>query len=153
MTTNRHRTVTHSILGQRPGIRYAVYFRPKYKFRKELYDYSQTEGKNTADLQLLLDKLTLEDYETVYLSRGSADFSDHANYKQYVGDFEEIEFPDPDNKEELIFGTWLPREINIHTEVSCTFIKALRDVESDLRSYRFFDNVPRLCNDFKGHRI
>ncbi|HAT76569.1 MAG TPA: ATP-dependent endonuclease [Flavobacterium sp.] len=114
---------------------YAVYFRPKYQFRKELYDYSQRVGKNTAGLTLLLDKLTLEDYEAVYLSRGSADFSDDAVYNQYVGDFGKVEFPDPDNKEELIFGTWLPKEINIHNEVSCTFIKALRDVESDLKSY------------------
>ena len=114
---------------------YAVYFRPKYQFRKELYDYSQTAGKNTTDLQLILDKLTLEDYETVYLSRGSADFSVDTTYIQYVGNFETVEFPDPDNKEELIFGTWMPKEINIHNEISCTFIKALRDVESDLRSY------------------
>lgn len=114
---------------------YAVYFRPKYQFRKELYDYSQIAGKNTTDLQLILDNLTLEDYETVYLSRGSADFSNDSTYNKYVGNFETIEFPDPDDKEELIFGTWLPKEINIHNEVSCTFIKALRDVESDLRSY------------------
>lgn len=114
---------------------YSVFFRPRYQFRKELYDYAQTDGKNEADLQLLLDKITIEDYEAVYLSRGVADFSEEAIYKRYVGDFETIQFPDPDEKEELIFGTWLPKEINIHNEVSCTFIKALRDVESDLRSY------------------
>lgn len=114
---------------------YSVYFRPKYQFRKELYDYAQTEGKNEIDLQLLLDKMTIEDYETVYLSRGVADFSDNSVYHRYVGNFDAIEFPDPDEKEELIFGTWLPKEINIHNEVSCTFIKALRDVESDLKSY------------------
>lgn len=114
---------------------YSVYFRPKYQFRKELFDYSLTPGKNVLDLQLILDKLTLGDYETVYLSRGSADFSNDKIYSQYVGNFETIEFPDPDNKEELIFGVWLPKEVNIHNEVSCTFIKALRDVESDLRSY------------------
>ncbi|MCO5238913.1 MAG: AAA family ATPase [Chitinophagaceae bacterium] len=114
---------------------YSVFFRPKYQFRKELYDYAQTDGKNETDLQLLLDKITIENYETVYLSRGVADFSDDAIYKRYVGDFDTIEFPDPDEKEELIFGTWLPKEINIHNEVSCTFIKALRDVEADLKSY------------------
>jgi predicted ATP-dependent endonuclease of OLD family len=114
---------------------YSVYFRPKYQFRKELFDYSKTAKKNAADLQLLLDKLTLDDYETIYLSRGTGDFSSDEIYNKYVGDFDKIEFPDPDDKEELIFGTWLPKEINIHNEVSCTFIKALRDVESDLRSY------------------
>ena len=114
---------------------YSVFFRPKYVFRKELYDYSQVKDKNTKDLQLLLDKISLDDYETIYLSRGTADFSDDEIYKKYVGDFDNIVFPDPDEKEELIFGTWLPKEINIHNEVSCTFIKALRDVESDLRTY------------------
>lgn len=114
---------------------YSVYFRPKYKFRKELYDYSQTAGKSVAGLQLFLDKLTIDDYETSYLCRGSGDFSDDTTYKKYVGDFDAVEFPNPDDKEELIFGTFLPREISVHNEVSCTFIKALRDVESDLRSY------------------
>lgn len=114
---------------------YAVYFRPKYQFRKELFDYSKTAGKNAAGLQLLLDKLILDDYETIYLSRGTGDFSCDEIYDKYVGDFDKIEFPDPDEKEELIFGTWLPKEINVHNEVSCTFIKALRDVDSDLRSY------------------
>ncbi|MEI6048823.1 MAG: AAA family ATPase [Bacteroidota bacterium] len=114
---------------------YTVYFRPKYQFRKELYDYSQTADKNSAGVLLLLDKLTLADYETISLSRGTANFSDDLIYKKYVGDFDKIEFPDPDKKEELIYGTWLPKEINIHNEVSCTFIKALRDVETDLRSY------------------
>jgi len=114
---------------------YSVYFRPKYKTRKELYDYSQLAHKNIEDLKLLLDNITLDDYETVYLSRGSVDFSDDSIYHQYIGNFNTIEFPDPDDKEEMIFGTWLPKEINIHNEVSCTFIKALRDVESDLRSY------------------
>lgn len=114
---------------------YAVYFRPKYQFRKELYDYSQSPDKSVEGLQLYLDKLTIDDYETSYLCRGMGDFSDDEIYKKYVGDFETVEFPNPDDKEELIFGTFLPREISVHNEVSCTFIKALRDVESDLRSY------------------
>jgi predicted ATP-dependent endonuclease of OLD family len=114
---------------------YSVYFRPKYQFRKELYDYSKTIGKNQTGLKLLLDKLTIEDYEAIYLCRGIGDFSKDDIYKKHVGDFKKIVFPDPDNKEELVFGTWLPKEISIHNEVSCTFIKALRDVESDLRSY------------------
>jgi putative ATP-dependent endonuclease of the OLD family len=114
---------------------YAVYFRPKYQFRKELYDYSKDATKNAEGLENILNKLTVENYETIYLCRGTADFSKDSTYRQHVGDFEKIEFPDPDDKEELLFGTWLPKEINIHNELSCTFIKALRDVESDLRSY------------------
>lgn len=113
----------------------SVFFRPKYQLRKELFDYSKTSTKNEEGLKLLLDKYSIDDYETVYLSRGTGDFSDEDIYRKYIGDFENINFADPDNKEELIFGVWMPREINIHNEISCTFIKALRDVESDLRSY------------------
>lgn len=125
---------------------YSVYFRPKYQFRKELHDYSITTEKNHVGLRLLLDKLTIEDYEAVYLCRGTGDFSRDDIYSNYVGDFDKIVFPDPDHKEELIFGTWLPKEISIHNEVSCTFIKALRNVEDDLRS---FSNNP-LVNLLRG---
>lgn len=125
---------------------YSVYFRPKYQFRKELHDYSILTEKDSEGLELLLDKITVADYEVVYLSRGSGDFNDDETYEKYVGNFEKIEFPDPDEKEELVIGTYLPREISIHNEVSCTFIKALRDVEADLRSY---SNNP-LINLLKG---
>lgn len=114
---------------------YSLYFRPKYQFRKELHDYSNSSEKNSEGLELLLGKISITDYEVVYLSRGSGDFSTNATYERYVGNFNKIEFPDPDEKEELILGTYLPREISVHNEVSCTFIKALRDVEADLRSY------------------
>ncbi len=114
---------------------YSVFFRPKYKFRKELFDYSQESTKTKEGLEIYLDTLSLEDYETVYLCRGSGDFSDDEVYKKYVGDFDNIVFPDPDEADQQVYGTWLPREINIHNEVSCTFIKALRDVEVELRSY------------------
>lgn len=125
---------------------YSVYFRPKYQFRKELYDYSNFSDKNSEGLELLLNKISITDYEVVYLSRGSGDFSNNATYERYIGNFDKIEFPDPDEKEESILGTYLPREISIHNEVSCTFIKALRDVEADLRSY---NNNP-LINLLRG---
>lgn len=114
---------------------YAVYFRPKYQFRKELFEYSKKTKKKSSELKHILEKLTIDDYETIYLCRGNGDFSKDEIYQKYVGDFETIEFPDPDEKEELVYGIYLPKEINIHNEVSCTFIKALRDVESDLRNY------------------
>jgi len=52
-----------------------------------------------------------------------------------VGDFDNIVFPDPKEAHEDIFGVRIINGISIPTEVSCTFVKALRDVESDLRSY------------------
>ena len=114
---------------------YSVYFRPKYELRRKIYDYSLREDKCPKGLEDILTQISLADYETVYLCRGEADFSDDESYRRYVGDFDNMEFPNPDDKEELTFGTRPPSEISIHNEVSCTFIKALRDVESDLRSY------------------
>lgn len=133
-------------MGQESKGTYSVYFRPKYEFRKRIYDYSLREDKSSEGLIDILNQLSLADYETVYSCRGEADFSDDEIYRQYVGDFEKIEFPNPNDKEELAFGTRLPLGISIHNEVSCTFIKALRDVESDLRSYA---NNP-LLNLLKG---
>lgn len=114
---------------------YAIYFRPKYEVRKQLFEYSKLADKSQEGLALLLNNFGIQDYETLFLSRGIGGFSDEAIYKQYVGDFDNIVFPDPDVKEETIFGTYLPRRISIHDEVSCTYIKALRDVEADLKSY------------------
>lgn len=125
---------------------YTLYFRPKYEFRKQLYDYSVSSKPTKEGLKAILDTINLDNYETVFLCRGTGDFSDDNTYNKYVGDFENILFPNPENKEEDIYGTWLPREMNIHNEVSCTFIKALRDVENDLRSY----NSNPLVNLFRG---
>jgi putative ATP-dependent endonuclease of OLD family len=114
---------------------YSLYFRPKYEFRKKLFEYSGNVKKNQKGLNDLLNEITLDDYETFFLGRGTGDFSDDKIYSKYVGDFDSIKFPDPDDKQDDIFGVWLPKEINIHNELSCTFIKALRDVEADLKSY------------------
>lgn len=124
---------------------YTLYFRPKYIHRKSFHELSQ-DISTKGDLQAALDNLTLDDYESVYLSRCTVDFSDDEVYKKYVGDFEALVFPNPDDKADDIYGGYLPKEISIYNEVSCTFIKALRDVESDLRSYT---NNP-LINLFRG---
>ncbi|MBB3697735.1 AAA family ATPase [Flammeovirga yaeyamensis] len=115
---------------------YYYYFRPKYEFRKRLYDYSREDGKTQLGLNQILDEISIDDYESFFRGRGSGDFSNENVYEQHVGNFTTIEFPDPDNEDSLVLGTWLPREINIDNEISCTFIKALRDVENDLKSYK-----------------
>ena len=115
---------------------YYFYFRPNHIFRKRLYDYSQEAGKSIAGLNAILDEITIDDYESFFRGRGTGDFSIENTYTQNVGNFETIEFPNPDDEDQLILGTWLPREINIDDEISCTFIQALRDVESDLKSYK-----------------
>jgi predicted ATP-dependent endonuclease of OLD family len=113
----------------------AVIFRPKYLVRKSLYDLSIDEGKSPEKLSVILDSITIDDYEIFYTSKSSVDFSSNKAYKKYVGNFEKIVFPDPADLAQDIYGSKL-YIANLTKEVSCTFVKALRDVEADLRSYR-----------------
>ncbi len=114
---------------------YSLIFRPRESVRRQIYDYSLIEDKSQAGLELILSYLSLDDYEAVFRGRGSADFSDDEIYREYVGDFENVVFPDPDMQQSHIFGIKISG-FSIPNEISCTFIKALRDVEADLRSYR-----------------
>ena len=113
----------------------AVIFRPKYLIRKALYELSIDAGKTSERLAEILDAISVDDYEILYTSKSSVDFSENSAYKKHVGDFKKIIFPDPSDLAQNIYGNKL-YVANLTKEVSCTFVKALRDVEADLRSYR-----------------
>lgn len=112
-----------------------VVFRPRLDVRTRLYKYSLLDAKDEQGLNLLLDDITMDDYELCYLARTSLEFSDDMNYAEYVGDFQNIVFPNPTDVRFDIFGNKVYIG-NFLKEISCTYIKALRDVESDLKSYR-----------------
>lgn len=114
---------------------YSLILRPKDAKRRELYDYSKDAYKTHEGLKEILDYLTFNDYELSFRGRGNEDFSDDEVYNKYVGDFEMIEFPNPDEQENDVYGIRL-YGVSLPNEISCTFIKALRDVEADLRSYK-----------------
>ena len=114
---------------------FALFFRPRENKRRELYEYSLEEDKTHDGLQEIINSIGLDDYECFYRGRGNIDFSVEENYKTYVGDFSNIIFPNPDEYREDVYGT-RPIGFSFSNELSCTFVKALRDVESDLRSYR-----------------
>lgn len=114
---------------------YSLYFRPRIEFRRSLYELSEDDDKNVVELQKLLNGISLNDYESVFAGRGNVDFSIDDNYLKYVGDFNSITFPDPDEEKTDIYGVKM-YGISIPNEFAFTFAKALRDVESDLRSYR-----------------
>ena len=114
---------------------YSFYFRPRIDFRRSLYELSEDDDKTDEELEKILGGISLNDYETVFTGRGNIDFSIDDNYSKYVGDFESITFPDPDEEKTDIYGVKM-YGISIPNEFACTFAKALRDVESDLRSYR-----------------
>ncbi|SHK71328.1 ATP-dependent nuclease [Epilithonimonas mollis] len=114
---------------------YNLFFRPKIDIRRNLYKLSEDENKTQEDLQLLLHSISLNEYETVFTGRGNIDFSEDLNYSNYVGDFDDILFPDPDEEQTDSYGIKM-YGISIPNEFACTFAKALRDVESDLKSYK-----------------
>jgi putative ATP-dependent endonuclease of the OLD family len=115
---------------------YSYYYRPKKKIRKQLFELSQDPDKDQEKLQSLLREITIDDYEVVFAFRGNADFSDDEVYKKFVGDFNKIEFPDPDDEAHDELGKVTSQIFLVRNELACTFIKALRNVVADMRKTR-----------------
>ncbi|KQU24413.1 hypothetical protein ASG61_21105 [Bacillus sp. Leaf75] len=111
---------------------YALYYRPNKSVRKRLYEFTQ-QSRHIEDLDEILKDITVNDYETVFTCRVNADFNDEQMYKELVGDFEEGIFPDPEDDNANILGNISPHITLIKKEVSCTFVKALRNVISELK--------------------
>jgi len=105
------------------------YFRPCLKVRHALFEASG----NDMLAQEIIDNIDIDDYEPVFSGRASADFLCDDTYTELVGDFENFVFPDPSNKDFKAYGVKLSP---LHEEVSFTFVKALRDVVSDLKNSR-----------------
>jgi putative ATP-dependent endonuclease of the OLD family len=122
---------------------YTVYFRPRIEYRRYLYeltkeleeDPDRDKSQDFEKLEAFIKNISLNDYETVFTGRSGIDFSVESNYKEFVGDFELVKFPDPDELRLDIYGIRI-QGVSIPNEFACTFAKALRDVESDLRSFR-----------------
>ncbi|MGD0234099.1 MAG: AAA family ATPase [Syntrophorhabdales bacterium] len=108
---------------------YSFFFRPKGEVRKKLYELSK-EGDEIVEY---LNGLTVDDYEPVWTGRARGNFLDDQVYSAYVGDFDEGEFPNPEDDDQDVLGVKVPP---IYQEVACTFVPALRDVIAELRGYR-----------------
>ncbi|MAO27136.1 MAG: ATP-dependent endonuclease [Roseovarius sp.] len=110
---------------------YNLIFRPNKQIRMNLagLDLFDVDGMNA-----ILDKVTINDYETVFTGRSTADFSDPQTYMRIVGDFENADFSDEIEFPEL--GARIPGTLSITKEVSFTFIQALRDVVSEFYNNR-----------------
>jgi len=114
---------------------YSYYFRPNIAIRRSLYDLSEDPHKSYDLLEASLRDITLNDYESIFMGKGNVDFSEDEVYKKYVGDFDSITFPNPEELQSDVYGIRISSG-SITSEFACTFAKALRDVESDLRSYK-----------------
>ncbi len=105
------------------------FFRPKSEIRKKLFELA-SEGE---DSKTYLATLTVDDYEPVLTGRAKGDFLDDDVYRAWAGDADTGRFPNPEDDDQDILGVKISP---IYQEVACTFVKALRDVVSELRGYR-----------------
>ena len=110
---------------------YNLFFRPKADIRKKL---SELDEGDKDSLNLILDNITIEDYETKFTGKSTADFNNNEVYKELVGDFENVSFSFEIDEEK--FGVQIPNQLSVAKEISFTFIKALRDVVSDFHNTR-----------------
>ncbi|OHQ19484.1 ATP-dependent endonuclease [Rothia sp. HMSC065C03] len=104
----------------------SIIFRPKLEIRSELY---KAQG-NKSKVQEILNKISIADYESVRIGKGNSDFHCLADYQKCVGDFKNLEFPDPEDTEmEKKIGIRLPKIFYIPREFNTFYIDALRDVQ------------------------
>jgi putative ATP-dependent endonuclease of OLD family len=112
---------------------YTYFFRPNKAVRQSLFDLTR-QGATRAEVEQLLDEITIEQYEPLLTGRATADFLNDTIYAQLAGDLNTLTFPNPEEEDFAVIGDRMLQPL--HYEVSCTFVKALRDVVADLRNYR-----------------
>lgn len=110
---------------------YNLIFRPCAAIRAKL---GALEEGDRGSLAELLNGLTTDDYETVFTGKSTADFTDPKVYKELVGDFVEVRFPEELNPPTI--GGPIPRALSVTKEICFTFVQALRDVVSEFQGQR-----------------
>ncbi len=100
-------------------------------FRQELSKIADGDHISTRSI---LDKITIEDYETIFTGKSSIDFNDVNSYKKIVGDFNNAVFNEEYTHPEIGINT--PSVLSLSKEISITFIQALRDVVSEFQNNR-----------------
>lgn len=124
--------------GHTPEGVYTFVYRPKHHIRKQLFEITRDVAPGAGRMLRIADLLqaltiTKEDYEAVAFTRTQVDLSDDPTYERLVGDFSNGIFPDPDEEDSALIGSIKPAYFSLIKEVTCTYVKALRNVVSDLR--------------------
>ena len=104
-------------------------FRPKKDVRKQLFELSG----QPEEIARYLKTVTINDYEPGFTGRSTGDCLDDDMYTACTGNFEAGTCPDPEQDDQDVLGV---RIQPVYQEVACTFVRALRDVITDLRGFR-----------------
>lgn len=131
---------------------YTLFFRPKKTIRNELFNLFEKLNNEKDEAEKIKIKIELEtyilnisiisDYEIIRTVGGNFDFLNDDVYKKMVGDFEKLEFPNPDDIQEdkSIIGDL--QSSNISDYLNVTFIPAIRDVNLELtKSGNFLESI------------
>lgn len=110
---------------------YNLIFRPNAAVRGRL---AELQEGDKAGLVTVLSGLTLDDYETVFTGKSTANFTDPAVYAALVGDFDAVRFSKELNSPDI--GGRVPRQLSVSKELCFTFIQALRDVVGEFQGPR-----------------
>lgn len=110
---------------------YNLFFRPKANVRLML---SELQVGDVAGLEEVLEKITIDDYETFFTGKSTVDFNDEDIYKELIGDFENVRFDFAIDTS--LFGSKIPHQLSISHDICFTFVKALRDVVADFNNNR-----------------
>ncbi|ATC32187.1 DUF2813 domain-containing protein [Caulobacter vibrioides] len=110
---------------------YNLIFRPKAAVRAKLAELEEGDVDGLTDV---LSGVTIADYETIFTGKSEADFTDLDVYRNLVGDFDAVRFPDASFPPEI--GGKIPGIMAVSKEVCFTFVQALRDVVADFQNNR-----------------
>lgn len=110
---------------------YNLIFRPNTATRLRL---SQLDEGDHEGLARLRQTITLDDYESFFTGRSTADLTDPEQYRTLVGDFDAVRFPSEMEPPEI--GGRAPKILSMEKEVLFTFVQALRDVVTDFQNNR-----------------
>lgn len=110
---------------------YNLIFRPGTAVRVRLSELAEGDHQSLVQLR---QAITLDDYETVFTGKSTADFTNPDQYRALVGDFDAVRFPA--EMEPVEIGGRVPKMLSVAKEISFTFVQALRDVVSDFQNNR-----------------
>lgn len=130
----------HSLLSGHDDLEgtYTFIYRPKKSVRTRLYEITKDNldpyiRKEKATDYLKSISIDREYYEIAAFTRTTVDMSSNQIYNNFAGNFEESIFPNPEDEDSTLIGNTRPPHFSLIKEISCTYVKALRNVVADMK--------------------